>query len=107
MLTGQVPFFGGSAAEVLMKHLSNDVNLAGIEEPFASVIKKAMAKDPTDRYQSVQEMVEAVFGSEHVRNSVSHFSPDALTIVAGRAAREVGGLGLAGGAEYPPSDAPR
>ncbi|HZL38335.1 MAG TPA: serine/threonine-protein kinase, partial [Tepidisphaeraceae bacterium] len=79
MLSGQVPFFGGSAGEVLMKHLSAQVDLSGIEEPFAGVIAKAMAKNPADRYASVQEMVEAVYGAEHVRNSVSHFSPDSLT----------------------------
>ena len=90
MLTGQVPFFGSSPAEVLMKHLTSEVCLDGIEEPFQSVIRKAMAKNPADRFQSVQEMVEAVFGSEHVRNSVSQFSPASLTQVAGRAAQNIG-----------------
>jgi hypothetical protein len=90
MLTGQVPFYGSSPAEVLMKHLSSNVDLAGVEEPLKSVIAKAMAKNPADRYQSVQEMVEAVFGSEEVRNSVSQFSPASLTMVAGRAARNIG-----------------
>src|SRR5213082_2834226 len=88
MLTGQVPFFGSSAAEVLMKHLSSEVKTEGIEEPFATVVRKAMAKDPAQRYQNVQEMVEAIFGAEHVRNSVSCFSPDSLSMVAGRVARE-------------------
>ena len=91
MLTGQVPFFGSSVAEVLMKHLNSEVCLDGIEEPFQSVIRKAMAKNPADRFQSVQEMVEAVYGSEHVRNSVSQFSPGSLTQVAGRAAQKIGG----------------
>src|SRR5256714_1765812 len=86
MLTGQVPFFGASPAEVLMKHLNGQVDVTGIEEPFASVVRKAMAKNTAERYQSVQEMVEAVFGSEHVRNSVSHFSPESLTMVAGQVA---------------------
>ena len=35
MLTGQVPFFGSSTAEVLMKHLGTTVDTSGIEEPFA------------------------------------------------------------------------
>jgi len=91
MLTGQVPFFGSSAAEVLMKHLTNPVDVTNVPEPFASVIRKAMAKNPADRYQSVQEMVEAVFGSEHVRNSVSCFTPDDLTMVAGQVARKLPG----------------
>ena len=89
MITGQVPFFGSSTAEVLMKHLGTNVDTAGIEEPFAIVIKRAMEEDPTVRYQNVQEMVEAIFGSEHIRNSVSHFSPDSLTMVAGHAAQKI------------------
>ena len=105
MLTGQVPFFGASPAEVLMKHLSIDVDTSALEEPFRTVIKRAMAKNPADRYQSVQEMVEAVFGSEHVRNSVSHFSPDSLTIVAGQVAQKIAPSGGASGS-FTPSDAP-
>src|SRR3954470_21148832 len=92
MLTGQPPFFGVSPAEVLMKHINAPVNVEGIEEPFATVIRRALAKDPAERYQSVQEMVEAVFGSEDVRNSVSCFSPASLTMVAGRVAGRAAGL---------------
>src|SRR5437763_1069913 len=75
MLTGTPPFLGATPSEILMKHLSAEPDCAGIPEPFCTVIKRAMAKDPAVRYQSVQEMVEAVFGAEHVRMSVSHFSP--------------------------------
>ncbi|HEX4795708.1 MAG TPA: protein kinase [Humisphaera sp.] len=101
MLTGQVPFFGASPTEVLMKHLSAQADVSNIEEPFATVIRKAMAKNPAERYQSVQEMVEAIFGAEHVRNSVSHFSPESLTMVAGQVARK-----LPGNADFSNSSAP-
>jgi len=84
MLTGQVPFFGNSPAEVLMKHLSAEPDLTGIEEPFARVIRKTMAKDPDQRYRTVQAMVEDVFGAEHVRNSVSQFSPASLSMIGRR-----------------------
>jgi len=86
MLTGDVPFIGSSPAEILMKHMTATPDLGHIEEPFAKVIKKAMAKDPADRYQTVQEMVEDLFGSEHIRDSVSHFSPEELSVVAERVA---------------------
>jgi hypothetical protein len=90
MLTGHPPFYGASAAEVLMKHLGTPVDVSGVPEPFAGVILKAMAKDPAQRYETVQQMVEAVFGAEHVRESVSCFSPENLTLVAGRVADRAG-----------------
>ncbi|MHC4424903.1 MAG: protein kinase domain-containing protein [Planctomycetota bacterium] len=86
MLTGDVPFVGSSPAEILMKHMTVTPELDNIEEPFAGVIRKALAKDPADRYETVQEMVEDLFGSENIRNSVSHFSPDDLSVVAQRVA---------------------
>ena len=89
MLTGQVPYFGNSPAEVLMKHMTAKPDLTGIDETFARVISKALEKDPAVRYKTVQEMVEDVFGSEHVRNSVSQFSPESLSIVAERIAAKV------------------
>jgi len=90
MLTGQVPFLGASPAEILMRHLMDQPNLAGIEEPFARAIGKALAKDPSQRYRTVQEMVEEVFGPEHIRNSVSQFRPEELSVVAALIAAKAG-----------------
>ena len=81
-----------------MKHLSAEPDTTGIPEPFATVIKKAMAKDPAERYASVQEMVEAVFGAEHVRESVSVFSPEDLSIVAEHVARNIPAMAAVGAA---------
>jgi hypothetical protein len=75
MLTGDVPFVGSSPAEILMKHMTVTPELDKIEDPFARVIKKALAKDPAERYQTVQEMVEDLFGS-----------PEELSVVAERVA---------------------
>ncbi len=88
LLTGMPPYVGASPTEVLMKHLSSEPDISNIPQPFARVIQRAMAKDPTQRYQSVQAMVEDVFGAEHVRQSVSVFSPEDLSIIAERVAKK-------------------
>ena len=101
MLTGQVPFLGSSPAEILMKHMTATADLSNIEEPFARVIRRALAKDPAERYQTVQEMVEDIFGAEHVRNSVSQFSAEELSIVAAHVAEKVRGARAQAGVQTP------
>ncbi|HUN79998.1 MAG TPA: serine/threonine-protein kinase, partial [Phycisphaerae bacterium] len=56
MLLGKVPFSGATMGEVLMKHLTAQPNVDELPAPFPNVIRKALAKDPKDRYQTVQEM---------------------------------------------------
>ncbi len=89
MLTGQLPYVGASPAEVLMKHMSGNPDLSGVDQTFARVIKKAMAHDPKDRYGSVQEMVEDVFGAEAIQQSMSQFSPMELSVIAQQVAAGV------------------
>lgn len=106
MLTGVPPFVGASPTEVLMKHLSAEPDCTNIPEPFCSAIRKAMHKDPNQRFQSVQEMVEAVFGAEHIQSSVREFANQDLSMVAGRVAQKVlagGGAGSSGGSFSPSS----
>jgi hypothetical protein len=62
MLTGHVPFEGESVGEVLMKHLTAEPNLAGIEEPYRSAIAKTLTKDPDARIKSVVELLALLPG---------------------------------------------
>jgi tRNA A-37 threonylcarbamoyl transferase component Bud32 len=64
MVTGQVPYTADSALAVMLKHITDPVPLPSTVRPDLSpeleqVIVKALAKDPADRYQSVQEMITA------------------------------------------------
>jgi serine/threonine protein kinase len=86
MLTGQLPFSVSDLHEILVQHKSLAPSMDTIKEPFAHVIQRAMAKDPDERYQAVQAMIEDVFDVEYIRNDVSQFSPEELTILAERVA---------------------
>ncbi len=49
MLTGRVPFEGESVGEVLMKHLTARPDLTKLEEPYRTIVGRALAKDPNHR----------------------------------------------------------
>ena len=78
MLCGKVPFEGSSMAEVLMKHLTSQPELDNLPQPFARVIRKALEKDPKDRYQTVEDMVGDMLAGEEIQKSLAGFSPRSL-----------------------------
>ena len=65
MLTGSPPYVGESMGEVLIKHITSEPDVSGIKEPFARTIKKAMARDPAERFQSVDEMLHSLSPDDH------------------------------------------
>ncbi len=65
LLTGQVPFLGGSMLDKLIRHHSElpsspDKLRAGIPPEVAAIVRKLMAKDPFDRFQTPQELADAL-----------------------------------------------
>jgi hypothetical protein len=56
MLTGQVPFDGESAGEILMKHLTAPPDLGKVPVEFRRILDRALAKDPALRYQAMTEL---------------------------------------------------
>lgn len=71
--------------EVLMKHLTQRPELDGLQEPFAHVIRKALEKNPADRFQTMEEMLAAVFGATGGRDRLAGFNPELS--LSGAAAR--------------------
>jgi serine/threonine-protein kinase PpkA len=61
MLTGSVPFLGKEAVNVAVKHISTQVpDLPEHLIPYRSLLLKMLAKKPESRYQSGQELIEAI-----------------------------------------------
>jgi serine/threonine protein kinase len=60
MLTGRPPFDGESAGEILMKHLTATPDLSKVPSDWAPVVGKALAKNPTLRYGSMNELAKDI-----------------------------------------------
>jgi len=60
MLTGHVPFEGESVGEVLMKHLTAKPDLNKVDARFRPLLERILDKDPSQRPQSVQEILAAL-----------------------------------------------
>jgi len=88
MLLGKVPFEGGSMGEVLMKHLTVQPEVDNLPDPYGRVIRKALQKDPADRYQNVYEMVDDLLEVENVRTSLAGFNPASLSAAVARGAAD-------------------
>jgi phage shock protein PspC (stress-responsive transcriptional regulator) len=75
LLSGRVPFNGNSMGEILMKHLSSKPDLEPIDRELRPVVERALAKDPSDRYASVSEMVEALLAQSGLGARIAGFDP--------------------------------
>ncbi|KAA3663920.1 MAG: hypothetical protein DWQ04_08340 [Chloroflexi bacterium] len=65
IVTGELPFNAETPMGIIMKHVSDPPPFAGSLNPalpvsLHEVIIKALAKDPTDRYQSAAELLDAI-----------------------------------------------
>lgn len=63
MLTGDVPFEADNQIGVAMKHVNEPIPDIQVQRPdisaaSARVVEKATAKDPDDRYETIEEMAE-------------------------------------------------
>jgi Protein kinase domain len=58
MLTGHVPFEGESIGEILMKHLTAEPDVGRLDEPYRTIVARALAKDPAKRFNSVGELID-------------------------------------------------
>jgi ankyrin repeat protein len=62
LLTGRVPFNGQSPGEIMMKHLTAQPDTSVLPEPYRAVVARLLAKDPAERYTTVNEVVAELAG---------------------------------------------
>jgi serine/threonine protein kinase len=83
MLAGRVPFTGDSPTVIMMKQVQDDPPPVGELRPdvpasVGSVVKKALAKQPIDRFQTAGELYEALaaaIGDQRQADSLTAIAP--------------------------------
>ncbi len=81
MLTGGVPFTGTTAFEILKKHVDEEPRPLSMANPLIpdeveAMVMKALAKDPNDRFASMDDMEEAIdsIGENAALGALTRFS---------------------------------
>src|SRR5215475_7667316 len=85
MITGEKPFPGQNITTVIYKIVNEDPVPPRTIDPtihhgLSTVVMKALAKDPTDRYQSCKEMLEDL---KNYRSLAAMESPSSTVILSG------------------------
>ncbi|MBI4582506.1 MAG: protein kinase [Planctomycetes bacterium] len=75
LLTGNVPFNGDSMGEILMKHLTLEPDVSGLDPLLQPVVKKALAKSPGDRYGDANDLVADLFRHREIADPVALLNP--------------------------------
>ena len=72
LLTGTLPFVGKNSRQLMLQHTSDPPNLESLDEADRLVIARALEKDPTRRFGSCTELVQALqYGIDYHSNSSS------------------------------------
>lgn len=58
LLTGCLPFSGSNTAELARKHLTAEPELDALPPADRPIIKRALSKNPLDRYSSCRQLIE-------------------------------------------------
>ena len=88
MLTGERPFTGATSIDVLAALLTASPkpvpSTAGVPAALESAVRRAMAKNPADRFASAQEFASALasFGKDDSRFRKAAVTPAAATSIA-------------------------
>jgi serine/threonine protein kinase len=81
VLSGQRPFNGTNVRQLIMQHISAEPNLASLPAADKPIVRRALAKNPTDRFPSCREFVSALRATtlNTGTSSMNLASPSVLT----------------------------
>ena len=110
LLTGRRPWGGDSAAAIAMARLSGAAPLpsavrAGIPPALDAIVRRAMSRDPAQRYQSAAEMREALDAFLADRAPSASASPVGVGAAAAAAGAAGGMVAMGAGRAMDPVDA--
>jgi serine/threonine protein kinase len=78
MLTGKVPFDRANSVNILMAHIQEDVPMmkvfnpeVHVPAPLEAVVRRCMAKDPVERYASMDEVLAALKQCSGISSTMS------------------------------------
>jgi eukaryotic-like serine/threonine-protein kinase len=92
MLIGKVPYEATSPMKLILQHMNNPIPVASESNPalpkeIDAIIAKAMAKEPQDRYETGEELADAL--AEIVGNVTTSRAPSNLRIAAQKHAESI------------------
>jgi len=100
LVSGKAPYTGGSAYEVMVKHVNSSVpsihaHVPDLPQGFCDVMREMMAQHPDDRYQSYEELIgdlRALLAGGPV--TAQRFDKESLLRKNGNGGRTEGGANL-------------
>ncbi|HYO25170.1 MAG TPA: tubulin-like doman-containing protein, partial [Lacipirellulaceae bacterium] len=76
MLTGVLPFDGVTAAELTLQHLNDEPDVGPLPTADRYVVSRALSKEPSQRFASCTELIEALASQEHAAAQQAWTTPD-------------------------------
>jgi serine/threonine protein kinase len=70
LLTGQRPFAGSNVRQLIQQHLTTAPNLSSLPDGDRPAIRRALSKNPDDRFFSCQDLVRALKASEAANGKI-------------------------------------
>src|SRR6516165_5724754 len=74
LLTGQRPFSGTSARQLLKQHVEQDPDLSALPAADQTIIRRALAKKPSDRYPSCSYLVRMLRSADGSGQTASGYA---------------------------------